>query len=341
MLRLYKKTNINKIFKLHKILKHIVFDIWCKADTNPWKSKTSNKKLKKLLHYSIKGESFEDKIEKIYNIFKLLSDDEKAKIKRAWKRNNDIEKLCNNDFEPIPLDDLNHVVKKHIKPFFNWCYTYILDQKETSGNKLEYYKELILINKFESCPCCGITDFELEDSDYREAFDHYLPKSEYPFASVNFSNLVPLCYKCNSDRKSTKNPIQNNNKAFYPFSNSDDHEIIIEIIIDPNKDLDKLETKDIKIILKHKEGKNIEIKTWNRLFDIEKRYNSKIKKYSRQMLKKIKRRHRSNKQIRKNIKYKKTITIMIEEYKDDFDKEKNFLKVPLLKDIKKRSDIFI
>ena len=73
------------------------------------------KKLYKLLHYSVKtGVTFENEIERIYNIFKTLTGDEKAKIKRSWKINNDIEKLCSKKLKPIYLNDLHAVVKNDI-----------------------------------------------------------------------------------------------------------------------------------------------------------------------------------------------------------------------------------
>ncbi|MGB5919102.1 hypothetical protein [Arcobacter sp.] len=337
MLRLYKQIEKDNIFKLHKILKYLIFNIWCKADDEEWKDKANNKKLFKLLHYSVKtGVTFENEIERIYNIFKTLTNEEKARIKRSWKINNDIEKLCTKKLKPIYLSDLPEVVRNDIKPLFSWCYTYLLNQKEASGDKLDYYKKLISLNEFEVCPCCGMIDFELDDSKYREAYDHYLPKSEYPFSSINFKNLVPICYKCNSDRKGTKNPIENKRVAFYPFSNSKNHEISIEFKIDKTKDLNKLTKEDIKIVYK---GKDKEIETWDWLFDISKRYNNKVKKYSESMLKRIKNRHKIHLSLNKDITYQETIDLMINEYKEERYTDKNFLRIPLLEVIKNRQDI--
>jgi hypothetical protein len=337
MLRFYKPIEKDNIFKLHRILKYLIFNIWCKADNEEWKDKTNYKELHKLLHYSVKtGVTFENEIERIYNIFKTLTNDEKARIKKSWKINNDIEKLCTKKLEPIYLTDLHEVVKNDIKPLFSWCYTYLLNQKEVSGDKLDYYKNLISLNEFEVCPCCGMIDFELEDSKYREAYDHYLPKADYPFSSVNFRNLVPICYKCNSDRKGTKNPIENERVAFYPFNNSIIHKISIDIKIDKTKDLDKLKKEDIEISFL---GKKEEIETWNWLFDISERYNSIIQKYSKSMLQRVKTRYIREKKLSNDITYDKTIDFMIKEFSEEEYTDKNFLRIPLLKVIKERKDI--
>ena len=37
----------------------------------------------------------------------------------------------------------------------------------------------------------------------RPTFDHFLPKSEHPFLSLSFYNLIPSCYYCNSSLKSS------------------------------------------------------------------------------------------------------------------------------------------
>jgi hypothetical protein len=337
MLRLYKPIEKDNIFKLHRLLKYLIFDIWCKADDEEWKDKTNNKKLHKLLHYSVKtGVTFENEIERIYNVFKTLTADEKAKIKRSWKINNDIEKLCTKKLKPRYLTDLPEVVKNDIKPLFSWCYTYLLNQKEASGDKLDYYKNLISLNEFEVCPCCGMIDFELEDSKYREAYDHYLPKANYPFSSVNFRNLVPICYKCNSDRKATKDPIENIRVAFYPFKNHKNHKILINFEIDKTKDLNKLKKEDIEIKFI---GKREEIETWDWLFGISERYTSIVKSYSKSMLQRVKTRYRHEKKLSNNITYDKTIDFMIEEYSKEEYTDKNFLRIPLLEVIKGRKDI--
>lgn len=43
------------------------------------------------------------------------------------------------------------------------------------------------------CPSCQIGE--------AEALDHYVPRSEYPYFSMNPINLIPICAKCNSKKK--------------------------------------------------------------------------------------------------------------------------------------------
>lgn len=340
MIRLYNSIPKDKIFGLHKILRHLIFDIWCKANNIEWKEKTNNKKLKKLLHYSVKKDvTFEEEIERIYNIFRTLSPEENQKIKKAWKINNNIQKLCDKTILPIYLKDLPPVIKKDIKPLFEWCYEYLINQKEVSGDKLKYYNKLISLNKFKTCPCCGLIPIESTENNYREDYDHFIPKSIFPFASVNFKNLVPACNKCNSKRKSSKNPIINTKKAFYPFTDSSyDHDISINFKINNMKKLDSLERKDLEIIFVLK-NKNSELQTWNWLFDIEERYNDTVRGFTKTFLRDIKSIHRMIEKKDKKAKYKETIDDLIDMYIEDKFEENRFLKIPLLEIIKKRKDI--
>jgi len=270
MLRLYKPIINHDIYNLHKILRDLVCNLWFNADEEDCESKLSTE-IKSIYHYSYKkGITFKDEILKIYKVFKSLPIFEKCIIKLAFERNNKIELLCNKELLPISLKNMHKVVEDDIKPLFEWCYTYLLSQTRVAGDKLQYYKDLISKNEFLYCPGCGLLDFESPgpENKRREANDHYLPKSEYPFACVNFENLVPLCYKCNSDRKKAKDPIENERKTYYPFANGE-HSISIALEIDKTKDIDKLERTDLVVILS---GDDEKIKTWDWMFEISERY---------------------------------------------------------------------
>lgn len=334
MLRLYKPI-VDDIFDLHSILKTLVCDVWCEANDDDCNLKKSDD-LKNIAHYNVStGISFDNEIDRIYNIFKTLSEEEKEKVKEAWDVNNDIEKLCDNKISPIPLDALPEVVRKDIKPLFKWCYEELLGKAKVKGSKLEYYQNLIKENKFFVCPCCGLIDFEDEESICREAYDHYLPKALYPMASVNFRNLVPLCNKCNTDRKKANDPINEGRKAFYPFYEGE-HNIKIMVDISNYKDLDDLNVDDVNIDLI---GDIEKINTWNDLFAIKFRYGSYIKNKSKGILREMKRRHRIYKSLDPNSTYLNTIDNEIKLCDDDIYDDKKFLKKSFLEYVKNREDI--
>jgi len=336
MLRLYKPIT-DDIFKLHQFLEHLVCSVWCGADDNSCESKLQDD-FKKLLPYKVnKNKSLNDEVERIYEVFKGLSDDQKDTIQEAFKTNNKIEKLCNKEEIPIYLSAMHKVVKDDIKPLFKWCYENLLDKAEVAGEKLQYYKDLIDENGFDECPCCGLIDFESidPDNDYREDYDHYLPKSKYPFASVNFENLVPLCHKCNSKRKESKDPIENDRSAFYPFKIGD-HDIGITIEVDKDQDIEKLAKKDLRFIFT---GDDDKIETWDWLFDINSRYNDKLRPKVKTLIREMKNRYRQSKKENQGKSFTDIIDQEIENYQIDRFSDWKFIKIPFLKELKKREDL--
>ena len=332
MLRLYKPLENHDIFKLHIMLEHLVCSVWCEANNRETCESKLNADFKKLYN---SYEWLKKKIDVIYSKSIPLSDDEKKTIKDAFDTNNKIEELCNGTISPVYLDTLPEIVEKDIKPLLVEFYETLLERAKAPGTKQDYYQKLIAANEFQYCPCCGLSYFESGDSQDREAFDHYLPKSKYPFLCVNFKNLVPLCNKCNSDRKGTKDPIKEGSKAFYPFS-GDPHNIQIDLIIDKSKNLRVLQREDLTINLT---GDTEKIETWNRLFDIKERYNDVSRKLTKSLLHRIKRRHHIFTKDKRNWTFIDTLQELIDDYEIDKYEDWKFLKIPLMKDLKNSTNL--
>jgi hypothetical protein len=309
------------------MLEHLVCSVWCEANKDVCATKLDADFKKIYDSY----DWLRTEVDKIYESCKHLSVAEKKAIKEAFATNNRIEDLCNSTIVPVYLPNLPDVVDKNMKPLLVDFYENLLEKAKVPGTKQAYYSALIAANEFQFCPCCGYMPFESSDSEYREAFDHYLPKSKYPFLSVNFSNLVPLCHKCNSDRKGTKDPIANGKKAFYPFSTKP-HNISINIEIDKSKDLGALSRTDVEIKLN---GDTDKIETWDRLFDIKERYNDVTRSFSKTFLNRIKRRHKENLNNDKNNSYIDTLNKLITDYESDKYEDMKFLKIPFMEDLKK------
>lgn len=331
MLRLYKPIE-HEIFTLHKLFSHVVKNVWCEACEENVCDDQLEQAFKDIYHYTYKKKTLREEVERIYEIFKGLNGEEKERIKNSFDTNNHIEALCNGE-PPVYLGDLPEVIEKDVKPLMVWCYETLLDKGKVAGDKLDYYKKLIEENEFDNCPCCGLVPFEGLESICREAYDHYLPKSEYPFASINFQNLVPLCYKCNSDRKKAKDPIENERKAFYPFS-TEEHEITITsaMTLDIGRNTKELTFADLEIDFI---GDNEKIATWDWLFDISDRYGERIQKFTKKFLNKIIRRHKQLKAANNTWSINDTLEWFLGDYKLDYYDDEKFLKIAVLNAIKK------
>lgn len=76
--------------------------------------------------------------------------------------------------------------------------------------------------KLEVCPACDRRrSIKIETKVYDDA-DHYLPKSKYPFLSLHFANLFPLCKDCNRSIKGNTDPVDDHTDAplvniFHPY----------------------------------------------------------------------------------------------------------------------------
>lgn len=336
MLRLYNPIP-HEIFQLHRMLENLVCSVWCEANED----ETCEDKL--AVDFNVLYQAYgwlKAEVDSIYEEFVGLSPFEQSKIKKAFYATNSIEKLCNGETVPIYLNELPGIINDCVKPLLIEFYETLLQRAQVPGTKKDYYEKLIKENDFKYCPCCGMTDFEHEDSKNREAFDHYLPKAHYPFATINFKNLVPLCYKCNSDRKGEKDPIEGGRKAFYPFKSenpdSEKHEIEIQFTLDRTRDLGNLTRTDLTIDIL---GDNEKITTWDNLFDIKERYNDTTRGFIKTHLSKIKRRHAWFAEGKAIWTYENSLDKLIEEYEYDQYEDKKFLKIPLMNELKKCSNL--
>lgn len=344
MLRIYKPIDANPIYKLHTMVEHLVCEVWCKADGNDCLNKL-NADFKTIVYaYDwLKRDVVEIDVE-----CQKLSAAQKASIINAFKINNNIEDLCDGKEEPILLDKLPEIVASRMKPLFVRFYEDLLNKAKVSGDKLEYYKALYQQNRYTFCPCCGYVAFESGQTEVREAYDHYLPKSEYPFASVNFKNLVPLCYKCNSDRKKTKDPLKNKRKAYYPFRKgktdikidlkiSDGfiksmYEAFVNNIDEENEPMAKISDFELSL---SSETEPDQVKTWDDLFEIKKRFSDRTGQFSFRVLNEMRSRFKADKNKNGAWTFEQTIDENIGIFESDKFIDEKYLKIPFLNAIKK------
>lgn len=278
--------------KMQEFIDFIFYEVWCKARNNvPYSFELfeGNADLKELIesfHYSdTKGaDFFNGHIERIYYFFATLTTSQIDQFRKWYQANNDIEKVCANDpaAHIAHYDDIQLVhpdLSMQLAVFFKKLYSQqLLDLsalREKIGKIDDHYKKFMEANTSGKCPFCGIGDIKGVHHTKREAYDHYLPKSLYPFNSINFRNLVPICHECNSTYKLSKDPINKaarRRKAFYPYANPD---YDIEVSIDFHKlNIDDLTPEDIQLRF-WPPALDEEIETWKDIYGIEERYKAK------------------------------------------------------------------
>lgn len=234
----------------------------------------------------------EKKFKAVFLEIKELEDSDKAKLLRLYRNQQRIQGLCSDKSITIqPMTGLPETLIDALKELGKYLYENAL--------KLESFTSLpavndTLVKHFQRfvdangnvCCFCGINDYEeqlanvLPGAQWRAAYDHYLPKKKYPLATVNFNNLVPICYQCNSKAKLSKDPCVCKNAgrrfAYYPYEGSESAKLQYSYKTSARKILEgnvwKISTKDTGLNIKQKEKQS----NWDRVFKITSRLEQRV-----------------------------------------------------------------
>jgi len=329
MLRTYHPLPRHSIFTLQTYLEHLVCQVWCNADNNITCSVLLDPSF--AVYYN-KYHWLKIQVDLIYERCKPLTKIQRDDIKNAFNINNRIQDLCDGNISPIALEVLPGVVKDYMKPTLIDFYNILLKSSE----KLKYYNNLLTLNPFKTCPCCGLIPIESAKSNYREDNDHYLPKANFPFSVVNFQNLVPLCSKCNKKCKSTKNPFSNNRISYFPFDGARaDLDVSILINTQPDTTYLALKEEEIEFAFSGDPDKN---ETWDYLFEIKERYNEEICSLTYSELRTITNRILKSSVRDDGLTYEQIIDDKIDDYSIDPYVYSHFLKKSFLKTIKTKPE---
>lgn len=274
----------DKIDGLQVFVNHVVLEILCK----PKRHKAFD-----ISFFHPRFRAMVDKINDRYiylpvkNAFEICKKLPKNKLKileKALRNNNRIEDLCKNRIEPVTYEELSKIspeLKDNLYSFCKHLYEIVLIRVPFTSRFRhidEHYKLFSEFNRFNRCPACGLfrllkpDEIKQGDKMKRDAYDHYFKKESYPFSSVNFYNLVPMCNNCNSKYKLRHDIIKNQHgnriKAFYPFKNYPDFTFSIAF-----NEIQDLKPTDLSVTFDCN-GFSDEIVNWNSVFNIKNRYES-------------------------------------------------------------------
>ena len=257
---------------LHADLRDIVLDIYNPEDDTPRGGVTTN-----WLH---------GPIDEIFNLFKNLDPGQRQQISDWYDHNNDIEALCSGDPAKTPatygeIAAINADLAAALKKFCLNLFKNVIGLSAVTsriGSIKEHYAVFVTENRGNKCPYCGYGSILGVDNTHRDAYDHFLPESVYPFNSVNFHNLAPMCHECNSSYKSTKDPIRcrlgaARRKAFYSYA-AVASGITVTVNLNTN-DVTNLKSSEIDLQVTAP-GRQEEVEGWKEVFGIEERYKAKL-----------------------------------------------------------------
>jgi hypothetical protein len=285
----------HSIEKLQTWLDHLVKVVWCR-EAGDYSLDLLHSDLKAVVEEIGMDDRISDwldgPIKKIDMLFKdQLTPAQRAQVSAWYDNNNDIEALCTNDPQKVPgtyaqIKAINADLEKELKAFCQSLFSNVIHLKAVTRRNAEidaHYDAFVIVNDEGKCPYCGYGDIKGRHHTRREAYDHYLPKGIYPFNSVNFKNLAPMCHECNSSYKLQKDPVRNidplhtanggiRRKAFYSFATAASG-ISIDLTLSTAA-MDKLCPSDIALTITAP-GRDEEVETWKDVFGIEERYTAK------------------------------------------------------------------
>ncbi|MCY2976980.1 MAG: hypothetical protein NTW52_20185 [Planctomycetota bacterium] len=282
-------------------LDHLVKEVWCKTK-GIFTLDLLHPTLREVVEaiYNVEEDKTRGKtkdwlygpITTIYDIFKdELTPAQRQKVAVWYDTNNDIEALCSCDRTKIlgtyaDVKVINEKLEEELKSFFQSLFTDVIHLGAITsqiGDIDDHYIEFVKANKAGKCPYCGYNDIKGVHHSRREAYDHFLPKGVYPFNSVNFRNLAPMCHECNSSYKLKLDPVRHidpisrkntgtRRKAFYSYS-ANSPAISVSVTLRTG-DVNKLTPDNIDIQI-DSPGYDQEVESWTEVFGIEERYKAK------------------------------------------------------------------
>jgi len=331
MLYFYQSISPHPIENLHQYLHHFFTQLF--AEVSPTYDHAVH------IHADFKATidknevQVDDRLKAIFTAYAALQPAGKAICKKAYSNNNNVTGVCNMTVEPVKYKTLPAGIRTPIKNLYDnlWGENKILGYSNVvakCGTLKEHFTEFRENNNYSVCPFCGIDSLICKSDDGKDDYDHYLPKSKYPFISVNFENLLPMCHNCNSKNKGqVDTPFVKDTTIqrplYYPLDNSISNHKIIVTISGGNYDLSDPTTWTLKIVCEP--FTNVTRKeSWVEIFKIEKRYKSIIADESKTWKGWIFEKHRKLCK-KNNVAYSVFHEVVIDDFSDCFNINKGII----------------
>jgi hypothetical protein len=170
--------------------------------------------------------SLKQNLEAITLAYHGLLPNEKLVVQQAFQLNRNVQNLCNDPTAlPVKFDALPNGIRVLLKDFLTMLWENFPQNallEGSCGTVQEHFNSFVASTHQQAliCPFCGLNKLKTSESINRDAYDHYIPKAFYPFISINFQNLFPICHECNSDEKKATDTLYNGaarRQVFYPF----------------------------------------------------------------------------------------------------------------------------
>lgn len=238
------------------------------------------------------GNNVREKFKAVFDEINKLDIKQRRSLICVYLNNQRVERLClDKKFPRKNLSNFPTSLQAAIKKLGEYLYSSVLQQScftdlpNVNDTLREHWTNYKYANG-RICCFCGINKYteQLANVEARKqlrpAFDHYLPKEKYPFTSVNFNNLIPICDFCNGRRfKGSIDPCeykkQTSTHAFYPFDNLAYGNLSYKVELNSNQIKGREEISDI-LDVELSKPKDEQHCTWNHVFKVVSRVKGHI-----------------------------------------------------------------
>lgn len=206
-----------------------------------------------------------------------LSAKQRNKVLRALEEQNNIPAVFDGVVACPQIASIPVKIREPIKALFNAAF----DALKSLKIRDRQYQTIFDNLPGKCCPFCGIEPFESPGL-AREDLDHYLPRSLYPFAGANLRNLAPMGGKCNRSYKGVQDMICDEmgerRRCFDPYGKSQATVSLME-----SRPFEDNETGPFPLPVWQVDllGDSDYVATWDQVFQIRSRYESKVKVHFR------------------------------------------------------------
>jgi hypothetical protein len=212
-----------------------------------------------------KRSGLRDRLKAYDDAVRTLSKPDRDAVLNAVGDQNRLAELLSGTCACASIDALHVGVREPVKNLFDFAFGLLTDLNVRDDHYMAIYDAAAA----HVCPFCGAEYFDAPGAP-REAMDHYLAKSRYPFAAANLRNLVPMGNKCNSRYKLATDLLWREDGsrrvAFDPY----DHERV-EVLLEESEpfggDAEYLPNWVIQF-----RPESPQAETWDEVFSIRARY---------------------------------------------------------------------
>ncbi len=206
-----------------------------------------------------------DRVKAYDRAIRTLSKADRDVVLQAVEAENRISDLLSGASDCDTIGDLPQGVRAPVDALFGFAFALLTDL----GVRDQQYADIYAAVPEHMCPFCGTEYFDAPGA-AREALDHYLTRSRYPFAAANLRNLVPMGHKCNSSYKLAIDLLRradgSRRVAFDPYNHAK-----VGILLDDSDPFEGVTQNTPRWQIRF-DPETPAVPTWDEVFEVRERY---------------------------------------------------------------------